>query len=397
MSSAVRNKRQSRKAMRVLRKAYDRRNKNALLFCILPVFLIAKLMVVYVLPPKYFYDNNRILGMTNVTLGIQQTSGMPEWEGSYRIASDLFANLNVMRLETMMDWSLCLGVILTALVAVLIMQVDSPDLLQSLFILATVGLLNIYIFTIGKDVIQFFFFLGVYVVLILPLDSQILKVLLSAGILYYESTFFRRYYVLIAALVIIVYAVLRYFCNRKKLDAKTVAAIIAILMASIYVLLLVASVIMPDDYHQVMALRDIYSDTMDGNSDSSTFIQNWVSGGGLPIFMVNYVINAFRMMIPVELAMRGAYYLPFFCFQVMITVYVVNLLRQINKINEPVLFLALCVYLGYALASFIFEPDFGSWTRHEAATFPVLHLLVLNSYQKIPLTEQERLLNRGML
>jgi len=302
-----------------------------------------------------------------------------------------------MRLETMMDWSLCLGVILTALAAVLIMQADSPDLLQSLFILATVGLLNIYIFTIGKDVIQFFFFLGVYVVLILPLDSQMLKMLLSAGILYYESTFFRRYYVLIAALVIIVYAVLRYFRNRKKLDAKTVMTIIAILMASIYVLLLVASAIMPDDYHQVMTLRDYYSDGMDGNADSSTFINNWVSGGGLPIFMVNYVINAFRMMIPVELAMRGAYYLPFFCFQVMVTVYVVNLLRQINRINEPVLFLALCVYLGYALASFIFEPDFGSWTRHEAATFPVLHLLVLNSYQKIPLTEQERLLNRGML
>lgn len=382
---------------RRLRHARDNRVRLVMAVLIILVMFAAKGLVAFILPPKYFYDNNRILGMTNETLGLSRSTSMPEWEGSYRVASNLFASLNFPRFETMLDWSIALGFLLTLVMIFMTLRADAPDLMQSVFVLATAGLLNIYIFTIGKDVIQFFFFLGVYVVLILPLDSQMLKMLLSAGILYYESTFFRRYYVLIAALVIIVYAVLRYFRNRKKLDAKTVMTIIAILMASIYVLLLVASAIMPDDYHQVMTLRDYYSDGMDGNADSSTFINNWVSGGGLPIFMVNYVINAFRMMIPVELAMRGAYYLPFFCFQVMVTVYVVNLLRQINRINEPVLFLALCVYLGYALASFIFEPDFGSWTRHEAATFPVLHLLVLNSYQKIPLTEQERLLNRGML
>lgn len=394
--TAARVGRMSRRERRRRRMALELRNKNALLVCIVPVMIAAKIMVAYLLPAKYFYDNNRILGMANVTMGIAPADSVKEWEGSYRIASDLFVSLNVAGLETMLDWSICLGIILTALVTVLVLRADAPDFLQTVFILATVGLLNIYIFTIGKDVIQFAFFFAVYVVLMLPLDNTLVKMLASAAILYFESTFFREYYILIAALILVVYAVLTLFRRKRRaLNFVSLMVIIAIFVASIYAILAVAQVIMPEEYQQVMTLRDYYSDGMDGNSDSATFIQNQVTGSGLPIFMVNYVINAFRMMVPIELAMRGVFYWPFCIFQIMVTAYMVNLIRQINRINEPVVFLALCIYIGYALASFIFEPDFGSWTRHEAATFPVLHLLVMNKYQRVPMTREERMLQGG--
>lgn len=381
----------TRREKRILRERTSLRNRNALLICVFPVMLVAKLIVAYLLPAKYFYDNNRILGMAI------HSPNVYEWEGSYRVAANLFESINVANLTTMLEWSICLGIVFTAVVALMILQTDAPDLLQSLFILASIGLLNIYIFTIGKDVIQFVFFLAVYCVLLLPIRSTALKIGLSAVILYFESTFFREYYVLIAALVLVVYAILTFFCRRRRLTAVDLVIIVAILFASIYAILSISSVIMPEEYSQVMALRDSYSIAMEGNADSATFIKNWISGDGLPVFMANYVINAFRMMVPLELALRGPYYWPFFVFQVFVTVYLLNLLRQINRLNEPVLFLALCVFLGYALASFIFEPDFGSWTRHEAATFPVFHLLVLNRYQRIPLTEQERWLERNLV
>ena len=375
----------SRRQRRALRERLDRRSRNALLLCLLPVMAVAKLIVAYLLPDKYFYDNNRILGMANHTLGTVA------WGGSYRVAADLFEAINVADLATMMEWSVCLGIVFTALVAVMVMRADAPDLLQSMFILASVGLLNIYIFTIGKDVIQFAFFLGVYVVLLLPIRSTTAKALLSAAVLWYESTFFREYYVLIAALVLIVYAVLTFFRRRVgRFTGMTVLQVCVVLVAAIWLVLLVSSVAMPESYDQVMTLRDSYSDVMDGNADSATFIDNWIEGEGLPIFMANYAIDALRMMVPLELAIRGPYYWPFFVFQVFVTVYLVNLLRQINRIGDPTLFLALCVFLGYVLASFLFEPDFGSWTRHEAATFPVLHLLVLNRHQRIPLSARER-------
>ncbi|MBM6699651.1 hypothetical protein H7U32_04845 [Bifidobacterium pullorum subsp. saeculare] len=382
---------------RRLRHARDNHVRLVMAVLIILVMLVAKGLVAFILPPKYFYDNNRILGMTNATLGIGDQSGMKEWEGSYRVASDLFASLNIPRFETMLDWSIALGFLLTLVMVFMTLRADAPDLMQSVFILATVGLLNIYVFTIGKDVIQFFFFFAVYAILLLPLRSSTLKVVLSAAVLWYESTFFREYYVLIAALVLLVYAILTFFRTTvQRFTAGTVVQICVTLFVTIWLVLAVSSVAMPDEYNQVMTLRDSYSTTMDGNADSSTFIQNWVPGGGLPVFMANYVIDAFRMMIPLELALRGPYYWPFFIFQVLVTVYLVNLLRQMNKLNDPTVFLALCVFIGYALASFLFEPDFGSWTRHEAATFPVLHLLVLNRYQRIPLTEQERQMEREL-
>ncbi|MBM6699694.1 hypothetical protein H7U32_05065 [Bifidobacterium pullorum subsp. saeculare] len=379
----------SRVQRRALRMRLDRRSRNALLFCVLPVMIVAKLLVAYLLPPKYFYDNNRILGMANHALGTVA------WEGSYRIAANLFEAINIGDLTTMLEWSVCLGIVLTGVVIVMVTRADAPDFIQSLFILASVGLLNIYIFTIGKDVIQFAFFLAVYVVLMLPIRSATLKIVLSAVVLWYESTFFRAYYVLIAALVLLVYAILTFFRARvHRFTGGTVLLVCVTLFATVWLVLLASSVLMPDAYDQVMTLRDSYSTVMDGNADSATFIQNWISGGGLPVFMANYVIDAFRMMIPVELAIRGLQYWPFFAFQLFVTVYLVNLLRQMNKLNDPTVFLALCVFIGYALASFLFEPDFGSWTRHEAATFPVLHLLVLNRYQRIPLTAREREIER---
>ncbi|MBT1180845.1 hypothetical protein JS531_02425 [Bifidobacterium sp. CP2] len=387
--SAARAARMSRKERRQRRLAMELRNKNALLALILPVMIAAKVMVAYLLPPKYFYDNNRMLAMM---LG---TAGDNAWGGSYEIAADLFRSLNFADLETMVDWSICLGIIFTALVAFMILRAEAPDLLQSLFILATVGLLNIYIFTIGKDIIQFAFFFAVYVVLLLPLDNALVKVLLSAGILYYESTFFREYYILIAALILAVYVILEFFRSRRQLGVGSVLLIIVLLFAVIYAMMMTAQRIMPSEYQQIMNLRAGYDTAFGDSADSATLILNLIPGDGLPLFMVNYVINAFRMMIPVELTMRGAYYLPFFAFQCMVTAYMVNLLRQINRIDESTLFLAVCVFLGYMLGSFIFEPDFGSWTRHEAATFPVLHLLVLNRYQKIPLTQKERVLIDG--
>lgn len=387
----------TRRALRVRRHAMDVRNKNALLVLILPVMVIAKLMVAFFLPAKYFYDNNRILGMTNVTLGLAEVSTMDEWEGSYRIASDLFASINIGKLDTLLSWSLCLGVLFTLLLMFMMIRADAPDLFQSIFILAAVGLLNIYIFTIGKDIIQFAFFFAVYIVLMLPFDNTLLKILGSAGILYFESTFFREYYILIAALILAVYVVLSWFKKRGRIGLGSLLAIGVLLLAVIYAAMLSAQILMPDEYNQMLGLRAGYDNAFGDSADSATIILNWIPGDGLPIFMVNYVINAFRMMIPVELALRGVYYWPFCIFQLMVTLYMVHLIRQLNRINEPVLFLALCVYLGYALASFIFEPDFGSWVRHETATFPVLHLLVLNTYQRIPLTQEERRLTEGLV
>lgn len=364
-------------------------NRNLVLLLIFPVMIVAKFMVINILPDKYFFDNNRILAMVNGTAGNRAWNA-----GSYKVATDFFRNINVFDFTKLNQWTLFLGLIFSLVIFIMIAGADAPDLLQSVFILATVGLLNIYIFNIGKDIIQFAFFFAVYVVLMLPIKNSLVKIILAAIILYYESTFFREYYVLIAALAIAVYAVLLFFRSRSRLGLGSLVWIIVLMFLIITGVMVVASKRMPDEFQQIMMLRAGYEQTFgdDNGGNMATAIQNKIPGESLPIFMVNYVINLVRMMVPVELALRGAAYLPFFVFQLMVTAYLVNLLRQINQVHDAKLFIALCVFIGYVLASAIFEPDFGSWTRHESATFPLLLILIANPLQRVPLTREERLL-----
>lgn len=359
---------------------WENRNKNATLILVFVVMLAAKLLTM-LLPAKYFYDNNRILGMANEDVGVHA------WAGTYIVAANFFKNINVFGFTTMSQWSWFLGLSLTLVVFFMVLRLPEPDMVQTIFLLACIGLLNIYVFNIGKDVIQFLFFMAVYLVLLIPIENSVMKIVLAAVVLYFESKVFRSYYILIAAFVLAIYCILVVFRKIRRIPP---AAKIAITVVTMYLLvcamMVVASVLMPDEYQQIMSVRDYSLNGRDGDADSVTIIKNWVGGDdstSLPLFLLNYLINAVRMMIPFELAVKGVQYLPFFLFQVAVTVYLVHLFGKLDEIEDDTQFLAISIFLGYVLASVLFEPDFGSWVRHEAATFPVLHLLVFSPNQRL--------------
>lgn len=359
---------------------WENRNKNATLILVFVVMLAAKLLTM-LLPAKYFYDNNRILGMANEDVGVHA------WAGTYIVAANFFKNINVFSFTTMSQWSWFLGLSLTLVVFFMVLRLPEPDMVQTIFLLSCIGLLNIYVFNIGKDVIQFLFFMAVYLVLLIPIENSFMKIVLAAVVLYFESKVFRSYYILIAAFVLAIYCILVVFRKIRRIPP---AAKIAITVATMYLLvcamMVVASVLMPDEYQQIMDVRDYSLSGREGDADSVTIIKNWVGGDNstsLPLFLLNYLINAVRMMIPFELAVKGVQYLPFCLFQVAVTVYLVHLFGKLDEIEDDTQFLAISIFLGYVLASVLFEPDFGSWVRHEAATFPVLHLLVFSPNQRL--------------
>ena len=342
----------------------DNHNKNAAIMLTFIVMMIAKIITL-MLPKKYFFDNNRILGMAN------GDDSVKAWGGSYEVAANFFKTVNVFNFVKMTDWSWFLGLMKTGSILLVITRIDEPDLPQLVFLLACVGLLNIYVFNIGKDVIQFLFFFAVYLVIISPIGNTTVKLLISSLILYFESTVFRAYYILIAALAIAVYCILRLF--HRFVNLPRVVRLLGILL-SMYVLvcavMFVARVAKPDEFQLIMSVRDASLAGRDADTEAS-----------VPLFLVNYGINAARMLVPVELLTKGMQYIPFLLFQLAVTVYLASLFVHVDEIEDENQFLALSIFLGYFLASAIFEPDFGSWVRHESATFPVLHLLVMSSNQ----------------
>jgi hypothetical protein len=359
---------------------WENRNKNAVLALIFVVMLAAKLLTM-MLPAKYFYDNNRIVGMVN------EDMSMEAWGGSYVVAANFFRAINIFGFTSISQWSWFLGMLLTLVVFFMVLRLPELDMVQTIFLLACVGLLNIYVFNIGKDAIQFLFFMAVYLVLLMPIKSSAVKIACAAIILYFESKVFRSYYVLIAALVLAIYCILAVFRRNHRLPPAVKIVITTVTMyLLVCVMMVVASVAMHSEYEQIMGIRDYSLSSREGDVDSVTIIKNWVGGDNstnLPLFLLNYLINAVRMMIPFELAIKGVQYLPFFCFQVAVTIYLAHLFGKLDEIEDETQFLAISIFLGYVLASALFEPDFGSWVRHEAATFPVLHLLVFSRNQQL--------------
>lgn len=368
---------------------WENRNKNSTLILTFLVMALAKLIAM-VLPNKYFYDNKRILGMTN---GDQSVTA---WGGTYETAANLFRSINFLHFTSMFQWSWLLGLIMTVGVFFMLLRLPEPDMPQTIFWLACVGLLNIYVFNIGKDVIQFMFFFAVYLILLIPIDNNLVKIILSAGVLCFESLVFRSYYVLIAAFVVSVYCILMFFRSRSTLSyvGKIVGMVISMYLL-VCVAMVAAQVVMPSAYHDVMNVRSASLDGRDTTAAGAgaSIINNWIGSNettSLPMFLINYFFNAFRMMLPVELIFKGVQYLPFLVFQIAVTVYVVHLFGNISELDDEQNLLALSIYLGYFLASAIFEPDFGSWTRHEAATFPILHMLVMSSNQRVAAWKSSR-------
>lgn len=360
---------------------WENRNKNSALILTFVVMILAKLISM-VLPNKYFYDNKRILGMANGDRSVDA------WGGTYETAANLFRSINFLHFNSMLQWSWLLGLIMTIVIFFMLLRLPEPDTVQTIFWLTCVGLLNIYVFNIGKDVIQFMFFFAVYLILLIPINNSI-KIVLSAGVLCFESLVFRSYYILIAAFVVSVYCILMFFRSRTKLSyIGKIAGMVISMYLLVCAAMIAAQVVMPSAYHDVMNVR---SESLDGRDTTAagagaTIINNWIGDNettSLPMFLINYFFNAFRMMLPIELLFKGVQYLPFLIFQIAVTIYVVHLFGNVSELDDEQSLLGLSIYLGYFLASAIFEPDFGSWTRHEAATFPILHMLVMSSNQRV--------------
>ena len=138
--------------MNKVEKTYQENVRYIIPLMILVAFF-AKLIEHLYLPAKYFYDSNRILNMINNPKYIYS------WGGSYKIAADFFRNINIFHFTTRLQWSICLGIIFNILFIILFIKNKGLDLKQIVFALMYTGILNIYIYNVGKDAIQLLFFI----------------------------------------------------------------------------------------------------------------------------------------------------------------------------------------------------------------------------------------------
>jgi hypothetical protein len=134
----------------------------------------------------------------------------------------------------------------------------------------------------------------------------------------------------------------------------------------------ISRILVPSLYNDLIDIRTISENNL---ADANTLIKNVLTNNSSLInYIGNYIINLFRMLIPIELVTKGAIYIIFFFYQLMISYILFNGAKKANKSN----LLPFCVVLSYFLASVTFEPDFGSVVRHESTLAIIIFLLERN-------------------
>lgn len=354
--------------MKLKYKKIRQSNRDITLLLIPIVAVIAKLIQFFVLPIKYFFDSWRMVSMLN------ESGAMASWSG-YETTVNFYRSINIFNFTSVEQWSIALGLIMTPIIMVMISRCKEMDMRECLFALMAIGLLNIYVFSITKETIQLLFFILIYIIICLPINNTFIKVILCAGVFYWESTFYRTYYIIMAAMTVFLYFVFKWLKKRKDINKKTVAITLVLCFLALFTFLFVSQFISYEDYISAINVRDTSTIT-----EANTLIKNPIPvNDNFAVFMFDYVIAAVRMMLPVELLVKSPVYSPFVIFQIFILYYFIKMLKNIKKLNQNMIVVISC-FSAYLFGSFIFEPDFGSWVRHESATFPILQMMAFSDY-----------------
>lgn len=343
-------------------------NRDITLMLIIPTVILAKIIYIFLLPSRYYFDSWRMLSMMN-------GGGMTVWVG-YQNTVDFYSKINILHLNTLSQWSIAMGLVMTPIMMYLISKTEQMEVRESIFTLMAIGVLNIYVFSVTKEMIQILYFLCIYAIISLPIKSISLKILMCAGVYYWESTSFRSYYIIMAAMSVFMYAIFLWIKKRRIITKKHIVIFIVACFFAVFILFYVSQFVSYGDYKEALNVRDGTTSTIEGAQ--SAIVNPIEVNGNLGIFMFDYVINAFRMMIPIELLIKSPMYAPFVIYQFFILYYFFKTVKNIKQLDSDMLVTISC-FAAYFFGSVVFEPDFGSWVRHEAATFPILQLMAYKS------------------
>lgn len=340
------------------------KNKLLLAFFVFPLTILAKFIQFTFLPKKYFYDSGHILAVMN---------GSSLTDKSYSFTANFYNSINILKLTTIFQWSILLSLIAAIILFFYLLKTKrSFAAKEYIFIYVTIFLLNIYVFNLSKEVIQILIFaLCVLVINSSRIKDIKIKIAIISGIFVLESIYFRIYYLILATLVPIIYFFVKN--DRKIKPIRAILMVLAIFLLEAFV----TSLILPDGYSQIITARSSVNDMrlQLGDKDANTMIlEVFGQNNNFFTFSVNYILDFFRLVLPVELFAKGIKYSIFAVYQIVITYIIVASLKNNRKDTRKLL--ALSAIIGFMMISAIFEPDFGSFVRHQTCIYPFMTIII---------------------
>lgn len=346
-----------------MNKATMKINKKVaiLIISILLETIFVKLFQYVILPKKYFYDSNKILKLTN---------GIPiATDKTYTFTANFFKTINIFKFTLLSQWSYAISFVSILLIILILVRNKKMSNKNFIFIIASVGLLNIYVFNISKDFIQFLIFYIIFLIINNKKNSNLKSLIWTCIILLIEAIYFRIYYAIMAMIIITIYWIYTKWIKEIHVNKKTVIKIISLALILFFAEIFIVQLVSYENYNSIMNARYSVNITRETSTDAVTVINDLLGKNkNFIIFILNYIINLIRMLFPIELIIKGLKYIPFIVYQLFITY---TILKSSSKLNDKNIMWLITV-ISYIMVSVIFEPDFGSFIRHESSMFLIL-------------------------
>ncbi|MBQ6220386.1 MAG: hypothetical protein IJJ47_11685 [Methanosphaera sp.] len=274
--------------------------------------------------------------------------------------------LNVFKLGSYTNFEIAISIIFNLIVIIMFFKCRKKiSIFQAIFLLTTIVLLNLFCFCLSKEPIQILFFIIIYYILLSHVNK---KEFWCLAVIAFSAILFRKYYILIVYYYIGAKIIVKYLTNNKeKKSYIKILFIISLISIGYLIILLVSKKIMPSYYNEFIRVRT-------RTSEAATMISNIFNSDNIVLFVVNYLLIVLRMICPVELILHGPKYMLYFFYQVLVSYTLIKGILDYKKSPE-IKNISVLICIAFLFTSATFEPDFGSWIRHEIVLFPILMII----------------------
>lgn len=252
---------------------------------------------------------------------------------------------------------------------------------ENFFVYLNVAILNIFCLNVAKEPYQMIFFFLMAMAIAIPKDytskSIALIVTLVLTILYS-----RKYY----GLVLMYFLILNFVVDKLFGKNQQEQAEMSDSKKKMYGKLFLMAVLFGVLHYFFMSYlmtgnADTYDEMVAANSRDSTSAASEITplfpNSNPALLAVDYFIKIFRLMVPIELLFKlKVTYLFLLVYQGLLLTFLARTFQNRDKQQNPTRTIAMYLYIAFLLCSATFEPDFGSWVRHQGVAFPVILLII---------------------
>ena len=314
----------------------------------------------------HFWINDLKAGMVSFQLfSAEEGSSAAGGNAAY-----LFHLIDFFHLQTYEAWEIYTSILSNAIVLIFMLKLKRKiRIYQWIIVAATIAVLNIFSFCLAKEPVQMLYFMSIALVLLTDW-GYILKTTAIYLCLLISMMTFRTYYILILMYVIMAQVVFEGVI--KKVSGLPKRLFVLLLGIFVYGLIFFVIVynVSPENYQIIYDAR-VHSRSIEM---ANTGIKNWLDTESWLMFTLNWVVVMLRLLLPLELIFMGPKYWLFVIYQLMITLLLIRSIKRLH-VNKQSVNLATYVFVGFLLGSALFEPDFGSWVRHESVAFGVTFIM----------------------